>query len=139
MVKMGKVSFSYSTCKFWYHPHSLVVWHAANTAPFAALTCTVPHCVRCSAVQVSGTAIRRDGVRARPSGSQAVCVAWSWSPQSGVVASHPAGSSLSRSPALYRVLTQYPEGGIPHSGRTPSHSLCSGTLRSRGCFANASR
>ena len=30
MAKMGKVSFSYSTCKFWYHPHSIVVWHAAQ-------------------------------------------------------------------------------------------------------------
>jgi hypothetical protein len=30
MAKMGKVSFSYSTCKFWYHPHSIVVLHAAQ-------------------------------------------------------------------------------------------------------------
>ena len=30
MAKMGKVAFSYSTCKFWYHPHSIVVWHAAQ-------------------------------------------------------------------------------------------------------------
>ena len=33
MAKMGKVSFSYSTCKFWYHPHSIVLWHAAQQSP----------------------------------------------------------------------------------------------------------
>jgi hypothetical protein len=30
ITKTGKVSFSYSTCKFWYHPHSIVIWHAAQ-------------------------------------------------------------------------------------------------------------
>jgi hypothetical protein len=30
MAKMRKVSFSYSTCKFWYHPYSIVVCHAAQ-------------------------------------------------------------------------------------------------------------
>ena len=41
MAKMGKVSFSYSTCKFWYHPHSIVVWHAAQQSVHSVLASLV--------------------------------------------------------------------------------------------------
>ena len=51
----------------------------------------------------------------RPSGSQAVCVAWSWFRQNSIVSSHP--------PALIRVLRDTPEGAYPLQGATQTPAV----------------